>query len=373
MTDTLFHSLSGTDRATLAAHHFDEQTFLSLRERMLSGELSAAANRLRAAVTLPAPGDIFELPASGSADAAQLAALGEAALVAGQVGVVVLNGGMATRFGGVVKGVVPVFDDLSFLALKLKDAARFAGAVEVILMNSFATDASTRAHLDAHDRFGFPAEDLDSFIQNISLRLTPDGALFVEADGGASLYAPGHGDLPEAIGRGALQRFIARGGRYLWMSNVDNVLATLDPVILGAHIQAQVAMTVESAPRLDGDKGGMPARVDGHLQVVEHFRFPQGFDDSTIPVFNTNTFIFNADALLGAFPLQWFLVEKGVDGRPAIQFERLAGELSAFLPTRFVAVPRDGEASRFLPIKVPADLEQHRDALRHILTARGIL
>ena len=157
------------------------------------------------------------------------------------------------------------------------------------------------------------------------------------------------------------------------MSNVDNVLATLDPVILGAHIQAQVAMTVESAPRLDGDKGGMPARVDGHLQVVEHFRFPQGFDDSTIPVFNTNTFIFNADALLDAFPLQWFLVEKSVDGQPAIQFERLAGELSAFLPTRFVAVPRDGEASRFLPIKVPADLEQHRDALRHILTARGIL
>jgi UTP--glucose-1-phosphate uridylyltransferase len=371
--DPALASLSPDTLATLEAYHFDEATFLALRARMLSGELNAEANRLTGAVTLPEPGDIIALPEPGSAEAERLAAIGQAALEAGHVGVIILNGGMATRFGGVVKGVVPVFDDLSFLALKLRDALRFGGKVDVILMNSFATDASTKAHLAAHDSFGMAAQDLDSFIQNISVRLTPQGAPFVEADGQPSLYAPGHGDLPDAIGRGALQRFMERGGRYLWMSNVDNVLATLDPTLLGAHIDAGVSMTVESAPRLDGDKGGMPARVDDHLQVVEHFRFPRGFDDSSIPVFNTNTFIFNAEALGRDFPLQWFLVEKSVDGKPAIQFERLAGELSAFLPTRFVAVSRDGASSRFLPIKVPADLEQHREALRAILTARGVL
>lgn len=369
----LLASLPAQDLATLRDYRFDEATFLALRERMLSGALSAASNRITGNVTLPQPGDILDLPQPGSEAAARLSALGQAAIDAGQVGLLILNGGMATRFGGVVKGVVPVFEDLSFLGLKILDARRFYGKIGVILMNSFATDASTKLHLSENKTFGLGSEHIDSFVQNISVRITAEGAVFMEADGTASLYAPGHGDLPEAIGRGALERFMGRGGKYLWMSNVDNVLATIDPLILGAHIDAGVSMTVESAPRYDGDKGGMPARVDDHLQVVEHFRFPESFDDSSIPVFNTNTFIFNADSLAQNFPLHWFLVEKIVDNQKVIQFERLVGELSAYLPTRFVAVSREGESSRFLPIKVPADLEQHRETLRAILTARSVL
>ena len=367
--------LTEEQRGLLERYHFDEGTWRELRRALLAGELSEASNRVQGEVGLPREEDIRQLPGADSEEGQRLARLGRQALEAGEMGIVVLNGGMATRFGGVVKGTVEVTEGLSFLALKLKDAARFS--VPVLLMNSFATHDKTMAHLEEHDLFGADRDQVIAFGQNISARLTPQGRLFREEDGEVSLYAPGHGDLPSAIGRGALQRFREQGGRYLLMSNVDNLLASLDPVVLGAHIDASrtrgVQMTVESAPRYEGDKGGMPAMVDGHLQVVEAFRFPQGFDSSTIPVFNTNTFLFDAEALERDFDLTWFVVTKQVDGRDAIQFERLAGELSAFLDTQFLAVPREGTESRFLPIKRPEDLDEARGYLREVMEARGIL
>jgi UTP--glucose-1-phosphate uridylyltransferase len=56
----------------------------------------------------------------------------------------------------------------------------------------------------------------------------------------------------------------------------------------------------------------------------------------------------------------WFRVEKTVDGRPAIQFERLVGELTSGLRSRFLRVPRDGDESRFLPAKDWPELEANR-------------
>ncbi len=42
-------------------------------------------------------------------------------------------------------------------------------------------------------------------------------------------------------------------------------------------------------------------------------------------------------------------------------------ELSAFLPTTYLLVPRDGPLSRFVPVKTPEDLEQARPLLRELL------
>ena len=64
-----------------------------------------------------------------------------------------LNGGMATRFGGVVKGVVDVIDGRSFLELKLAQARR-SGPLPFVIMNSFATDDATKEHLVENDYFG---------------------------------------------------------------------------------------------------------------------------------------------------------------------------------------------------------------------------
>ena len=288
------------------------------------------------------------------------------------MGALVLNGGMATRFGSVVKGCVEVFEGKCFLGLKLGDAARWKAPV--LLMNSFATDDHTREHLEERGYYGFPKERLVSYVQNISVRLTPEGEVF-RTEEGDTLYAPGHGDVADATRRGGLEAFRAMGGKYLLMSNVDNVLARLDPVVVGAHINAAeqrgVEMTAEVVDNFGSCVGGMPARVEGSLQIVEAFRFPKGFEVSAIPVYNTNTFLFNAEALEREFELTWFVVEKEVGGKPAVQFERLAGQISAFLKSQFIQVPRQGAASRFLPIKERSDLEENRDFLAEALKVRG--
>jgi UTP--glucose-1-phosphate uridylyltransferase len=142
------------------------------------------------------------------------------------------------------------------------------------------------------------------------------------------------------------------------MSNVDNLGATLDPAMVALHHELKCAITAEVVRKEKGDKGGAPARLDGVPQIIEGFRFPKAFDQDSIPVFNTNTFLLDAAAIDRDFELPFYRVEKNVDGRTAIQFERLVGELTAFVPSRFVEVARTGEDGRFLPAKDPEELQR---------------
>ena len=293
----------------------------------------------------------------------------------GAVGAVILAGGMATRFGGVVKAAVEVLDGQSFLELKLKDIAAVAeraqATIPVYLMTSFATDDAIREMANSLSTERCP---VTTFSQFISLRLTPEGDLFREDSGELPPHAPGHGDLTFALRRsGILKRFREAGGRTLLMSNVDNLTATLDPAVIGAHLESGAALTAEMAPKEAGDRGGAPARVDGKAQIVEEFRFPESFEQERIPVFNTNTFVLDAETIDREFPLTWFAVKKSVDGRPAIQFERLVGELTAFIESAFLRVERHGPDARFQPIKTPDDVEKELPSIVKALRARGSL
>jgi UTP--glucose-1-phosphate uridylyltransferase len=361
--------------ALLQRYGFDAAAFGELRGRLKRGVAGDDTNRIRARVEPPRQEDVRTLPALGSAERARLDAIGREAIAAGKVGIVTLAGGMATRFGGVVKAGVEAVDGHSFLELKLRDVARLAervgGRVPAFLMTSFATDAEVTRLGSELSTVRAPVE---AFAQFISLRLTPDGDVFLDDDGSVSPYAPGHGDLPFALkSRGVLARFRAAGGELLFMSNVDNLGATLDPAIVGLHLELGVDITAEVVAKRPGDKGGAPARVDGDLQIVEAFRFPEDFDQDTIGVFNTNTFVLSAEALDRDFPLTWFAVRKKVDGREAVQFERLVGQLTAFLPSAFVKVERGGADGRFQPAKDPDELAQRRPEIRALLRARGVL
>ena len=54
---------------------------------------------------------------------------------------------------------------------------------------------------------------LTTFEQNVSLRLTPEGALFLDEHGQPSVYSTGHGDLPDALRRSGLPFGRARWSR----------------------------------------------------------------------------------------------------------------------------------------------------------------
>jgi UTP--glucose-1-phosphate uridylyltransferase len=354
--------------AVLERFGFDEAVFETLRARVAAGELSTESNFVQGSIEPPRPDEVTPLPAPGDAGYDDVRGAGLDALRRGEVAQVVLAGGMATRFGGVVKAVLPAVDGKSFLEAKLVQTATLERAlavdIPIALMTSFATDEAIREHVRRRG-LGSPLV----FNQFVSLRLDPSGELFRDAAARASLYAPGHGDLIQALRRsGTLDTLRDRRIRVVTISNVDNLGARVDPAVVGAHLLAGRPLTCEVA-RKEGDMGGAPVRVDGKLQLVEGPRFPPSFDQSLVPVFNTNTALFDLDALDEDYDLTWLYVLKDVDGRQAVQLERLYHEVSAFVPTQYLEVPRRGPRGRFLPIKTPDDLSRSQDDLRELVSA----
>ena len=373
---------SRLDLDLLRRFDFDEPRFREDQSAIVEGRLTSTTHIVRESIE-PAPGIVNIEDDKETAQAA-----GEAALRAGEVASVVLNGGMATRFGGVVKGVVEVFDGKSFLALKGEDARRaatkFGKSVPLVLMNSFATQGATRNHTAEHERFGLAEDDVLEFEQSISIRMNPDGSLFITDEGQPSYHAPGHGDFFACIRRsGVLKTLMDRGIKYLLFSNVDNLGATINPTIVGRHILSGCEMSAEVTQKqrtASGawDKGGAPALVDGkRVQVIEGFRFPPEFPQERLTDFSTNNMIFSAQALDQHVPLDRYLVQKKVDGRPALQLETITCEGSGSLGGNgepifklgLLRVPREGPQGRFFPVKEPVDLDANRDKLKERLVA----
>ena len=361
----------------LKSYNYSHEFQLKLQEQYRSGSLSRESNILEEHVSVAPDDAVMPLPPSHTELAKEYALVGEKAIHNSEAGLIILNGGMATRFGGVVKGTVSVIEDMSFLGLKLQAAKRLSerlgGTIPIYLMNSLATDAITRDHLNHRDYFGYPRDLVTLFLQNTLLRLNPDGSFFRHDNGSLSPYGPGHGDIAEAVARDAIEDIKERGLSFLHMSNVDNLLATPDPLIFGYHLSSGVEMTVEAVRNRGNDVGGAPAIVNGKLQIVEAFRFPKSFHSSELTHFNTNTFCFSRSVFEKSYPLDWFVVEKQVDNRSAVQFERLAGQLSAFIPCSFIEVERDGVGSRFSPIKDRPTLEKEHDRIMEVLATRGLL
>ena len=353
-------------RAILERYGFEAEEFERLRAGLAAGTRVAGGNVIQGLVEPPLASDLTTLPAPGEPGFDEAVAAGAEALRAGEIAMVVLAGGMATRFGGGVKAAAEAVDGRSFLEVKLGETQRLARAlgaeIPVALMTSFATDAVVRAHV-VERGLGEPLY----FCQTAAPRLRPDGSLFVGADGRTSLYGPGHGDLLATIRTsGILAELVRRGVHSVAVSNVDNLGARVDPAIVGMHLLAGTPLTVEVVAK-GNDTGGAPARVDGRPQLLEAMQFPPDFDQDRIPVFNTNTSLITVEALANPVDLTWLVAEKRVDGQAAIQFERLYHELSAHVSTTFLVVPRQGVRGRFLPVKEPADLAEVQPLLREML------
>ncbi len=367
-------------RPSVAQIPFDAARFEALRRAYVAGELSASRGVLPQAPQAPLPEEIDH---GGGPD---LRERGLAAIRAGKVAAVILNGGMAMRFGGGAKGVETLLDgrDDTFLSARLGALASLArrarAEVPVAVMHSFATQARSEAYLSAIDWAGVRLDARSSFVQSILPRImADDGRPLYEHPLAAQLAdtdlyaAPGHGDTLRRLAEsGTLARLRERGVEHILFGNVDNLAATLDPEILGRHLQAcdqGAQVSVEVVERLPTDTGGVMARVDGHAAIVEGIRLPKDCDLSPYHWFNTNTLWCSAELLAAPLELRWLAVERSLalpDGSriQIVQFEQLIGQLSELAPTRLLAVDR---RARFLPIKTRDDLASSADRIAELL------
>lgn len=363
----------------LSQYGFEPDLFDRLRARLVDDAAQAgspartARNWVRGDIEPPRDSDLVPLPPTGSAERSRLESAGREAIAGGQVGVLLLAGGMATRFGGGVKALAEVLPSLTFADVKIADLQRLAAELDctipLVLMTSFQSDSALREWADsvgAGERVTVAIAP-----QGISMRLTRGGDVFRDAAGAVSLHAPGHGDAPWAMRRsGLLAQFTRGGGRHLFVTNVDNAAATLDPAVIGAHVAARRPLTCEV---VGGHAvGGAPWSVDGQLQIVEAFRLPPGVDPLAAGATNTNSLVADVEVFEADWPLTWFEAHKVAEGAEVVQFERLIGELSAFVDTTMLLVDRDGPDGRFQPVKDAQELEARRPEIARILHGRGI-
>jgi len=318
-------------------------------------------------------------PPTGLADLADLGRYaddGRAAL-AGTV-VIKLNGGLGTSMGlRGPKSLLVVKDGLSFLdviARQVLHARRATGSrLPLVLMNSFATREPTRAALAAYpDLAGDVPLD---FLQHQVPKVGADDLAPVDwpADPALAWCPPGHGDLyPALLSSGVLDALLAAGYRHAFVSNADNLGATLDLGLLGWLAAEGVPFALEVTARtpLDRKGGHLAVGPNGRLMLRELAQCPpdelDDFQDiARYAWFNTNNLWLDLTALAallrardGVLGLPLIRNRKSLDPAdpttPAVyQLETAMGAaVGAFDGARAVTVPR----LRFAPVKKNDDL-----------------
>jgi UTP--glucose-1-phosphate uridylyltransferase len=309
-------------------------------------------------------------------ESAALRGAGERALA--RTVVIKLNGGLGTTMGMTqAKSLLPVKDGLCFLdviALQIRSLAEATGVrVPLVLMNSFRTRESSLAALAKHGSLS--GELAPDFLQHKVPRLLASDLSPVAwpREPEHEWCPPGHGDLYTAlVTSGSLAAMRARGMRYAFVSNSDNLGAVLDPALLGWFAESGAPLAMEVKRRSEADKkGGHLARAkNGRLVLRESAQCPEdeiaSFQDvSLYRFFNTNNLWIDLEALAGALeqshgvlPLPLIRNEKRVDPLDAssprvIQLETAMGAaISCFDGARAIRVP----AHRFAPVKSTGDL-----------------
>jgi UDP-N-acetylglucosamine pyrophosphorylase len=297
-----------------------------------------------------------------------------------ELAVIKLNGGLGTGMGlDRAKSLLPVKGNDTFLDFIARQVLvlrheRKSKQPAFYLMNSFSTQRDTLDYLRKYPDLS--DDGVLDFLQSKVPKLDASTFEPISWPENPELEwcPPGHGDLyPSIIGSGLLDRLLERGVRYLFVSNSDNLGATVDLSILDHLRETNASFLMEVTERTAADrKGGHLARrkSDGRLVLRESAQCPKEdeaqFQDITRHrYFNTNNLWLRLDHLrselernAGVIPLPLIRNVKTVDPRnpdspKVLQLESAMGAaIESFQRTTAIVVPR----SRFSPVKTTSDL-----------------
>lgn len=322
-------------------------------------------------------------PAEGVAEWEALVAAtpeADAALLAQSV-MIKLNGGLGTGMGlQKAKSLLEIKPGVTFLDVIVRQVRhlreRAGYPVSLLLMNSFSTGADTMAHLAQYAAEGFADPQQVEMIQNRVPKLLTDTLEPVQFPANPDLEwcPPGHGDIyPALVGSGWLDKLLAAGVKYAFVSNSDNLGAQPDTRFLRWFAESGVPFVMEVTRRTEADKKGghlATRKTDGQPLLREIAQCPDAdvadFQDiNKHRYFNTNNLWIRLDVLKdllnandGVLPLPVIRNTKTVDPRDAAtpqvyQLETAMGAaIQCFPGAKAVCVPR----TRFFPVKTCSDL-----------------
>ncbi len=297
-----------------------------------------------------------------------------------QTAVIKLNGGLGTGMGMTgAKSALEVRDGLTFLdiialqVIALRE--RWGVELPLVLMNSFRTSEESLKILSKYDSLAVDGLPLD-FIQNAEPRLDPETLMPVTwpADPELEWCPPGHGDVyVSLVTSGVLDSLLAKGIRFAFLSNSDNLGATCDPDVAAWMVERDLPFVAEVCRRTKSDrKGGHFAvrKADGRLILRDTAMVEDGEerffrDINRHSTFNANNVWINLEVLRermtardGVLGLPIIVNRKNVDpANPSspevVQMESAMGTaIEVFEGSEVILVPR----TRFRPVKTTNDL-----------------
>lgn len=321
-----------------------------------------------------------------------------------QTVVIKLNGGLGTSMGLqkaksllAVRGRATFLDIMAEQILHLREQT--GAKVRFLLMDSFNTSEDTMEHMETYSDQGLSGAENIELMQNQAPKIDAASLEPVTWEKNPSLEwcPPGHGDLYAALeGSGWLDKLLADGVKYAFVSNSDNLGAVLDGGLLRYFAESEKPFLMEATRRTEADKkGGHLAvrKVDNQMLLRE---VAQTADEDLADFqniekhqyFNTNSLWVRLDVLKellnqsnGVLSLPMIQNKKTVDPRDknstlVYQLEIAMGAaIESFPGSAAVCVPR----SRFAPVKTTSDLfalrsdayEETEDGRIALLTSRN--
>jgi len=179
-------------------------------------------------------------------------------------------------------------------------------------------------------------------------------------------YPPGHGDVYRALANsGLLEQLLKEGREYIFISNIDNLGATVDFNILRNMQESGTDYIMEVTDKTRSDiKGGTLIEYEGKVKLFEIAQCPPQYVDEfksikKFKIFNTNNLWVSLKAIDRLVKedkmkdIDVIVNPKKALGKDVLQLETAAGAAIQFFDkARGINVPR----SRFLPVKSTSDL-----------------
>lgn len=215
----------------------------------------------------------------------ELYAAGVQAIRAGKTAALLLAGGMGTRLGsdnpkgmydiGVTKPVY-IFERI---ISNLLDVVKETGTwIRLFIMTSEKNYDATVNFLKEKDYFGYKADRIVFFKQDMAPACDFDGKLYMEAKDRISTSPNGNAGWYSSMVRAGLDKILTDEGiEWIDIFGVDNVLQRIcDPCFVGATILSNVAVGAKVVRKAAPDeKVGVMCLEDGRPSIVEYYELSE--------------------------------------------------------------------------------------------------
>jgi UDP-N-acetylglucosamine pyrophosphorylase len=340
-----------------SAYGFNEQSHEDMRSMLKSGEIGLSRNRLPADTEIQdvENNDILHFENENTDNKHYV--LGTESLKNSEIAVVSYAGGMGSRWtdgSAVVKPINPFIQingkyrtfTESHLAKSRKTGQLSECMPPHVFTTSYLTDTAITDYLERSGYFNYEGQIYLSKGRSIGRRVYPmerdlrfyweeqmqqqmdDNVQKVQDDvhealikwtksrGEGEDYAenrtfmrfnpPGHWhEIPNMLKNGVLAQMLKKNEnlKYLFCHNIDTLGASVEPALLGMHIEKESCITFEVTPRRIEDAGGGLAKINGHIRLIEGLALPRDEDEYKLSYYNTLTNWITIDTLLDFFGL----------------------------------------------------------------------